>query len=83
MVGKYVREFTNLINETYQTEEKGKPFDRETALICFLSALTLLFIQFIAKTGNFLYFLRELGLYTAVEFFKDFLAPTQIGRAHV
>lgn len=79
MIRKYIAEFTTLISKTYQTEEKGSPFDKETALICTLSALTLLFIQFIAKTGNFIYFLKELGLYNAVDFFRIFFAPTQNG----
>ncbi len=52
MVVKHVKEFINITRETYHNEEKNAPFDTQTALVCVLGALSLLLIQFIAKTGN-------------------------------
>lgn len=79
MILNYIKGFYNLIKETYVQEEKSHPFDKETAFVCTLGALSLLFIQFIAKTGNFIRFLEELGLYPAANYFRNFFMPTVNG----
>jgi uncharacterized protein len=79
MVVKHVKEFINITRETYHNEEKNAPFDTQTALVCVLGALSLLLIQFIAKTGKFISFLRELGLYPASDYFRSFFTPTENG----
>ncbi len=52
MVVRLVKEFINITRETYRNEEKNAPFDTQTALVCILGALSLLLLQFIAKTGK-------------------------------
>lgn len=79
MVVKQIKEFINIIRETYHNEEKNAPFDTRTALVCILGALSLLLIQFIAKTGNFIYFLKELSLYSASDYFRSCFMPTENG----
>ena len=79
MVVKQFKEFINIIRETYHNEEKKAPFDTQTALVFVLGALSLLLIQFIAKTGNFMYFLRELSLYSVSDYFKSFFMPSENG----
>jgi membrane protease YdiL (CAAX protease family) len=79
MVLKYITEFTNIIRETYHQEEKGRPIDTQTIAISVLAALSLLLIQFIAKTGNFLRFLQEFGLHSAVDFFNQLFTPSEYG----
>jgi len=79
MILRQFKEFINIIHETYRREEHSTPFDRQTALVCILAAFVLLFIQFIAKTGNFIRFLQELGLYSAVDYFTLFFTSSQYG----
>lgn len=79
MVVKQFKEFINIIHETYHNEEKKAPFDTQVALVCVLGALSLLLIQFIAKTGNFVYFLRELSLYSVSDYFRSFFMPSENG----
>ncbi|QOL20366.1 hypothetical protein [Candidatus Bodocaedibacter vickermanii] len=79
MVVQLVKEFINITRETYRNEEKNAPFDTQTVLVCILGAVSLLLIQFIAKTGKFIYFLRELNLYSASDYFKLFFLPSENG----
>ena len=79
MVIKPVKEFFSMIRETYDTYERDKPVDRQTISVFILGALSLLLIQFIAKTGNFIGFLRETNLFSASDFFKVFFMPSENG----
>lgn len=79
MVVRLVKEFINITRETYRNEEKNAPFDTQTALVCILGALSLLLLQFIAKTGKFIYFLRELNLHSASNYFMAVFQPAENG----
>lgn len=75
MVVRLVKEFINITRETYRNEEKSSPFDTQTALVCVLGALSLLLLQFIAKTGKFIYFLRELNLHEPLTILSPSFCP--------
>lgn len=79
MVIQPVKEFFNMIRETYDTYERDNPFDHQTAWVFILGALSLLLLHSIAKTGNFISFLRELTLYSASDYFKSFFMFTENG----
>ncbi len=79
MVIKPVKEFFTIIRETYHTHENNTPLDHQSVWVFILGALSLLLLQFIAKTGNFINFLRELNLYSASDFFNVFFMPSKNG----
>lgn len=71
MIKRYISEFFGIIRQAYEQENKAEAFDWQTAWVCTLATLSLLFIQFVAKSGNFLYLLRDLGLGTASRYFNE------------
>lgn len=64
------KKFIRIVIESYGNEEKNNPFDIQTVLVCLLGTLSLLFISYIAKTGNFIYLLWEFGLFKAANYFR-------------
>lgn len=79
MILSQAREFINIIRDTYHKEEKNTPLDKQTIVVCVAATFSLLFIQFIAKTGNFIRLLQELGLHDAADFFTAFFTSSHYG----
>ncbi len=79
MVKKYFLEFFKIIQDTHHKEEKNQKVDWQTLAVCTLGALSLLFVQSIAKSGNFVGLLGELGLHSAANSFRQFVAPGSKG----
>lgn len=71
VIKRYTSEFLSIVRHAHEQENKSEAFDWQTAVVCTIAALSLLFIQFIAKSGNFLYLLKDIGLVQAFNHFSQ------------
>lgn len=63
-----------VITTTYNQEEGDAPLDKQAVAVLLLATLSLLFIQFIAKTWGFVRLVNDLGLHSSVNTLKQFFA---------